>query len=303
MLSLLSATSDDAKTQSGVTDDWRLVVVRRLKRDGAVFTLAELNAPDVMRIMDSKESVFAEMASWNTSSLQSQTLQKHSSSSSLNRSGKANSPGDTALLIPRFRFVNVSASIRLSFKNVPEIPDNYVCTVYVTPSMTAESIVETLINDFSLRPGSIVDSKNDSNSTVKYLMNEIKEFSNGSLEIRKLGASDLPLLLRTQAQPLLANSTLFDHYFQFTIQESWLARMNTQAIRLKEKIRSTSSLNNITSSPSFSSKSHSNLTKNGDRGSLEVSTQDSPTTLRKKEVLRLLGNSDENDSRQQALNK
>lgn len=105
--------------------------------------------------------------------------------------------------------------------------------------MTAELVTQTIIGELSLRAGVFVSGSDAPASAApnltgktRYSLTEIKEFSNGVTETRRLNDSDMPLALRAAVQPMLASRALFDYRFELVAQANWFTRL-----RFKELMR------------------------------------------------------------------
>jgi hypothetical protein len=176
--------------------------------------------------MDTDEVVANEVDQWPSS--------RNTSTTDLDKSNAVSMASmPMAEEVPRLVLVNVSSTIRVGFRQVPEMPEHYVYTMNVTPTMTARSVLTRILHEFTLRPGHLSGDEKDKKS-VKYVLNEVCVQPNGQQDARAMADEDVPLTLRMDAQALLQNRQLYDHYFQLTVQESWLSRMN---VRLKEKMR------------------------------------------------------------------
>ena len=121
---------------------------------------------------------------------------------------------------------------------------------YIAPGMTTEAVVEMIVSDMSLKPGIMVGPEEKGSaptgkaqsSVYRYTFSEVKEFSNGVTENRRLAEKEFPLKLRVEAQPLLQSRALYHHFFELSCPSTWITRMNTQANRIKDKIRTSAPL-------------------------------------------------------------
>ncbi|KAI3638636.1 hypothetical protein MIR68_003134 [Amoeboaphelidium protococcarum] len=217
------AAQEDSLLQDKL-EDWRMLVVRRRKRESLVFTLPELNDDTAIKVLDNEVQLKDEIAGWPSSSI----------SDSNN---------------PRLKLVNSSFVARVQFKGIAEMPENYLCQVYVTPTMTADQMLEVIMDEYQLKPGILgTKESTDKKVQIKYNIVEVKEFSAGGVDVKKLNDTDRPLLMKAEVQSLMANQSVVQYYFQIQLGGSWLSRMNSQALRVKDKMsRSINSAGSISS--------------------------------------------------------
>ena len=177
----------------------------------------------------------------------------------------------------RFKLINEAFGIKLKFnQNVLDVPTGFGCVFYVTPGMSPDDVLKMVEGTFLLGSRGQLTSGSHGNASgagssvgvdgvnggldggLRYVLLECKvhssttgsslsssstsSSSDGPVEFQKCTKN--PLQLRFEAQPLLANSrTLRDYYFEVqVVTEGWRARMNYQALKLKNRVASVGQL-------------------------------------------------------------
>ncbi|ORX93208.1 FH2-domain-containing protein [Basidiobolus meristosporus CBS 931.73] len=124
------------------------------------------------------------------------------------------------LHVPKFKLVNANHTIRTAFRDVPEIPDNYTRDIYVTPTMSAKSVVQCLVDEFSLNKA----KDKESGSQGDYVLYEVVVSESGAENIRQLGDNELPLILKEKTSSSFESNAINDYYFYIGVPESWFSR-------------------------------------------------------------------------------
>lgn len=314
----LGQISKSASAPFGVDQmlqDWRLLVVNRMKREGKEFTQTEL-MQQMFRVMDNEELIAEEMQKWGASPVSANVpaSAQQEDANLPKRSGtrkhrKSISQGSASTVdLPKFRLVSSSLTVKVNFKGVQEFPDNYTTTVYITPMMTAEVMAEQIIYDYSLRPGSLTGSGSGSpskdssgqasgnSSSVKYHLFEIRETDKGERTERKVAEDELLFKLRSDVQSMLQSKLLKDYFFTFTEKTSWLSRMNSSAFKLKF------TKNNSFAPTNPAEASTTNLVKQK-KNSPSVDDISSPVQAARDEIIKYLGDGMKDSDRQKAMDK
>jgi hypothetical protein len=149
--------------------------------------------------------------------------------------------------IVRLKLVHENQQIKIVFKNIDLVPE-YGVKLYISNTMSTNAVIQKIVEEYALLNPSEMEL-----ASTKFMLSEVKEFSGGNDEIRRLDDKEFPLSLKEVAQPLVTKNIVVDYFFQFCPVGSWISKLNIFSRSSTPKLTATSPMlseASLTSSPS-----------------------------------------------------